>query len=128
MGGSRWKIGKVKVEGNAMFGDDNQMQVVAPSMDFEGLNVPNQGAVAAALAHLNRVIQVAPGKAQETLSDGDKSELREMVRQIVNELRKPRESQNPGVLRQCVDKVLQVAKAVPPLVKVAVELKTLFGF
>jgi hypothetical protein len=111
-----------------MFGDDNQMQVVVSSQDLAALNVLDHAAVAAGLARLDQAIQAVPGEDRESLPAGDKVELQRILREILDELKKPRESQSPGFLRQCFDKLLDIAKTVPPLVKTTLDLKSVLGF
>ena len=118
---NKWNIGSINVQGQAMFGDDNQMQVVVSKQDLAGLNVGDQAAVGAALARLEQAV------ATPAMPAGDVAELKEMLGQILAELKKPRESQSPGILRQCLDRLLEAARSAPPLVTTAIELKGLLG-
>lgn len=128
MAGNKWNIGSVNVQGQAMFGDNNEIKVVVSSQDLAGLNVPDQAAVAEAFSRLRQVIQADPVQERESLSSGNKAELQQVLHQILDELKKPHESQNTGFVRQCVDKMLEAAKAVPLLVKAALEVKSVLGF
>jgi len=103
----KWNIGSLHVNGQAMFGDNNQMHV-----NLAGLNVTDQAAVRAALAQISNSIEGAAHQGN-ALSAEQKAEVQQAVREVIDELKKPQESQNPGFLKKCLDEVMLVAGAAP---------------
>jgi hypothetical protein len=118
----KWNIGSVYVSGQAMFGDNNQMNV-----NLAGLNVADPATVKAALAQISNTIEGAPQQADAALSAGQKAEVQKAVHEVIDELKKPKESQNSGFLKKCLDEVMLVAAAVPPVVNAALQLKGALG-
>lgn len=119
---AKWNIGSVHVDGQAMFGDNNQMQV-----NLAGLNVADHAAVKAALTQIHDSIEGAAQQGNAALSPGQKAEVQKAVHEVVDELKKPKESQNSGFLKKCLDEVMLVAAAVPPVVNAALQLKGALG-
>jgi hypothetical protein len=120
---NKWNIGTINVPGQAMFGDHNVMNV-----DPRALHVPDPPAVSAAIQKLHETVQAPATPGQPSLSNSDKTGVQESVQQLVGELKKPEASQNGGLLRDCMDKVITVAGAVPAVVSAALDLKSLLGF
>jgi hypothetical protein len=118
----KWNIGSVHVNGQAMFGDNNQMHV-----NLGSLNVADPAAVRAALAQISNSIEGAAQPADAELSSEQKAEVQQAVHEVIDELKKPQESQNPGLLKKCLDQVMQVAAAVPPVITAALQLKGVLG-
>jgi hypothetical protein len=123
MTGDKWKFGTVNVSGQAVFGDNNRMNI-----DLSGLNVQNRDEVSAGLFRMNQAIQASSTQAlKETLSGQQQDELQQLFRQVVDELKRPNQAQNHTFLRDCLSKITTIAAAIPSLVSTAVQLKGLLG-
>jgi hypothetical protein len=120
--GGKWNIGSLHVSGQAMFGDNNQMQV-----NLAGLNVSDQDAVRSALAQISKSIEGPEQQGEAPLSATQKAEVQQAVHDVIDELKKPQESQNPGFLKKCLDEVMVVAAAVPPVISSVLQLKGVLG-
>jgi hypothetical protein len=118
----KWNIGSLNVTGQAMFGDNNQMHV-----NLADLNVTDQAAVKAALSHISNGIEGAAQQGSTALSAEQKAHAQQAVQDVVGELKKPRESQDAGFLKKCLDEVMRVAAAVPGVINAAVQLKGVLG-
>ncbi len=118
----KWNIGSLSVTGQAMFGDNNQMCV-----NLADLNVADQAAVRAALAQISSSVEGPAQQGNQALSAAQKAEVQQAVHEVIAELKKPSESQNPGFVKKCLDEVLRVAGAVPPIINAAVQLKGALG-
>jgi hypothetical protein len=118
----KWNIGSMQVNGQAMFGDNNQMHV-----NLDGLNVSDQGAARAALSQIGGELDRATQQENTSLSAEQKAEIERAVRDVIDELKKPRESQNVSFLKKCLDEVTHLAAAVPPVITAALQLKGVLG-
>jgi hypothetical protein len=119
---SKWNIRSLQVNGQAMFGDNNQMHV-----NLAGLNVTDQATVRAALAQISNSIDGAGRQGDAALSAEQKVEVQKAVHEVVDELKKPQQSQNAGFLKKCLDEVMLVAAAFPPVINAALQLKGALG-
>lgn len=117
-----WNIGSLHVNGQAMFGDNNEMHV-----NLAGLNVTDQATVRAALARISNSIEGAAQQGDAALSAEQKAEVQKAVHEVIDELKRPQESQNTGFLKKCLDEVMLVAAAVPPVINAALQLKGALG-
>jgi hypothetical protein len=120
---SKWNIGSLQVTGEAMFGDNNQMQV-----NLDGLNVADRATVRAALTQISNSIEGTVRQGDALLSAEQKAEVQKAVHEVIDELKKPKESQNVGFLKKCLDEVMLVAATVPPVINAALQLKGALGF
>jgi len=114
----KWNIGSLHVNGQAMFGDNNQMHV-----NLAGLNVTDPATVRAALAQISSSAQ----QGDAALSAEQKAVVQQAVHEVIDELKKPQKSQNAGFLKKCLDEVMLVAAAVPPVINAALQLKGALG-
>jgi len=119
---SKWNIGSLQVNGQAMFGDNNQMH-----LDLDALNVADQRTVRAVLSQISRETEGAEQQGNASLSAEQKAEIQRAVHEVIDELKKPQASQNAGVLKKCLDRVVQFAAAVPPIITAALQLKGVLG-
>ena len=118
----KWNIGSLNVTGQAMFGDNNQMHV-----NLADLNVTDQAAVKAALSQISAGIEGPAQQGSTALSAEQKTHAQQAVQEVVSELKKPPESQDASFLKKCLDEVMRVAAAVPPVINAAVQLKGVLG-
>jgi hypothetical protein len=118
----KWNIGTLNVTGQAMFGDNNQLDV-----NLAGLRVPDQAAVRNAVEQITTNIQGPAQQGKAALSAEQKAEVQRAGQEVIAELKKPRESQNTGFLKKCFDEVMLIAAAVPPVIKSALQLKGVLG-
>ena len=118
----KYSIGSLNVKGQAMVGDNNQMHV-----NLAALNVADQATVEAALAQISGSLEGAAQQGNAPLSNEQRAQIQQAVHDVIDELKKPRESQNGGFLNKCLDSVMKVAAAVPPVVNAAMLLKGALG-
>lgn len=128
MGDKKWEIGSVEIGGNAMFGDHNRMVINEAGLKDLTVYAANPEEVKRLLVELSEAVTNISGEEADQVTPEQKAAAQEALSSVVEEIRTPTVKRRPDRLKRALDSIVDIAKAVPNVLKTVLQLKALLGF
>lgn len=129
MSDGKYNFGDINVDGQAMFGDQNTMEIYQSDFHNQKLNVSgDQEQLKELILALKKSIDNAPEDGQNAMSKHQKADLSDTVIKVVDELKKDEKKQERDFLQYCLQKLTSGLASLPSALKLAVGIKTILGF